>query len=242
MNRRAYHPVIAPLIPSGSFPVIATDIPIMYEDEGQEKLGETLPHSTSIQILTLGLRSHFAPRPVFHVISNMNVHYSRLDRKAYISPDVMVVNPPRPLPKSLRSYRIGKNKPAPLVTIEVLSRRSFQQQDLSNKPEILSELGIREYLLVDVTSEFLPTHLERRELQANGSWVSGQDPDGGITSELGFRIVMEDDGQLRVLERATGRKYLRPDEAEDARSQAEQRIRELEDELERLRAKARKRK
>jgi Uma2 family endonuclease len=239
---------------NGAVPIIATDVPIMYEDEGQDEMGETLPHSTSVGILSLGLGSHFAGRPNYTVISNMNVHYSRLDRRAYISPDVMVVNPPKPLPANLRSYRLGKQKPAPLLTIEVLSRRSFQQQDLSNKPDIYSDMRVREYLLVDVTGIFLPTLLERRELRADGSWVAGQDPDGGITSELGFRIILEDDGKLRVLDAASGRKYSRPDEAEQdrlqaeqarlqaeqARLQAEHRVRELEAEVERLRAKKRK--
>src|SRR6202521_401742 len=89
-------------------PVIARDIPIMYEDEGQENMDESLPHSTSIDILNFGIQCHMAPRPDFRVLRDMNLYYSTLDRLAYISPDIMVVTPPLPLPEDLSSYRIGE--------------------------------------------------------------------------------------------------------------------------------------
>ncbi len=32
------------------------------------------------------------------------------------------------------------------------------------------------------------------------TWQDEQDADGGITSRLGFRVVIENDGQLRVID------------------------------------------
>ena len=52
---------------------------------------------------------------------------------------------PRPLPARIRSYRIGQHGPPPVLAIEVLSRRSFQQQDLTNKPVLYAQLGVAEY-------------------------------------------------------------------------------------------------
>jgi hypothetical protein len=55
---------------------------------------------------------------------------------------------------------------------------------------------------------------------------------------------MDSDGQLRVLDARTGRRYARPDEAEQAvraREEAEARVRELEAENARLRAAATRR-
>jgi hypothetical protein len=49
---------------------------------------------------------------------------------------------------------------------------------------------------------------------------------------LGFRVVLEDDEQLRVIDAKTGERYARPDEAQAALVRAQT----LEKELARLRA------
>jgi hypothetical protein len=63
-----------------------------------------------------------------------------------------------------------------------------------------------------------------------------------VASQLGFRVIIDSDGRPRVLNAATGYRYVRPDEADrrvreeaDARAAAEARIRELEAELSRIR-------
>jgi Uma2 family endonuclease len=246
-------------------PIIAVDMPVMYEDEGQDEMGESEPHTEADYILTLGIMAHLQSRPDLRVFSNLNVYYHRIDRWAYVSPDVMVVQPFNPLPKKVRSYRIGVIGPPPLLTIEILSQRSSQQQDLSNKPIIYSQLGVAEYILVDSTGEFLEQHLLLRRLQDDGNWADEKDSDGGVTSRLGFRILLEDDGYLRVVEAATGKRYVRPMEAQEsldsasataeaaradadaaraaaeaeakARREAEDRAKALEAELARLRGK-----
>lgn len=219
-------------------PILAIDMPILYEDEGQETMGDANVHTTTIDNLKPGLIAHLAPRTQLQVYADINTYYHRIDRWAYFSADLMAVAPPQTLPEKLNSYRIGVHGPAPLLTIEVLSRRSFQQQDLSNKPVIYSELGVAEYILVDVTGEFLPQRLLLRHRQEDGTWLDLQDPDGGVTSLLGFRIVIEEDGHVRVLDQATGKRYLRLREGQasaDALEQAQQHIRALEAELARLR-------
>jgi Uma2 family endonuclease len=226
-------------------PIIAIDLPVMYEDEGQDEIGESEPHTDADHILSLSISAHLESRPEYRLFSNLNVYYHRVDRWAYVSPDLMVVKPPKPLTARLRSYRIGVHGPAPVLVVEVLSRRSFQQQDLSNKPVIYSQLGVAEYILADTTGEFLEQRLQLRRLREDGSWAEEQGANGGVTSQLGFRIAIEDDSRLRVLDAATGRRYLRPDEAQravdetaEARRIAEQRVKELEAELTRLRGKS----
>jgi Uma2 family endonuclease len=230
-------------------PIIAIDMPVMYEDEGQEEMGESRPHTAADQILSVGISAHLRSDSRFQVFSNLNLYYHRIDRWAYVSPDVMVVIPSRPLPENLGSYRIGVDGPAPVLAVEILSRRSFQQQDLTNKPIIYAQLGVPEYMLVDGTGEFLPQRLLMKRLQDDGTWVDEQDTDGGVSSRLGFRVVLDGDNRLRVIETRTDKPYLRPDEAQaafeearaaceaeaEARRQAEERIRALEAELARLR-------
>ena len=90
----------------------------------------------------------------------------------------------------------------------------------------------------DVTGKFLPQKLLLKRLQADGTYKDERDADGGVTSKLGFRIIMEDDGQIRIINAATGHRYVRPLEAEAAAmqaSEATERARQLEEELARLR-------
>jgi Uma2 family endonuclease len=224
-------------------PIIAIDMPVMYEDEGQEEMGESEVHVITVEILHNGLRDHFVARPNFHVFSDINVYYHPIKRRSYVSPDVMVVKLPKPLKRRLVSYRIGKNRPAPAVAIEVLSQRSAQQQDLSNKPKIYSDHGVAEYILVDVTGNFMPQRLLLKRRRKNGAWDDEQDPDGGVTSRHGFRVVIEKDGDVRVIDAATGRPYPRPEEALAAQARVlelEQKLREAEAKLARLQAKSRK--
>ena len=238
--------------PKNGLLVIASDLPVVYEDEGQEQLGDTYYHFMSESILFFGIQAHLADRPKLQALPNMNLYYHPTDRVAYVSPDVMVVKPRRKVSRRLRSYRVGEQGPAPMFVAEVLSRRTFQQGDLTIKPIIYAELGVAEYLLADVTGEFLPEKLLIRYLDADGNWSNQRDRDGGVTSALGFRVVIDEDEELRVIEAATGRKYLRPDEvnsaenarlaAENARLAAEKRIAELEAENARLKSKPRDRK
>ncbi|MBI3467199.1 MAG: Uma2 family endonuclease, partial [Planctomycetes bacterium] len=174
-------------------PIIATDTPIMFEDEGQEEMGESEPHTITEDILYHGVKAHLAGYPKYEryrVFSNLNLHYSEIKRRAYVSPDLMVVAPARKLRPSVRSYRVGTTGPAPVLTGEVLSERSFQQQDLHNKPKIYSDLGVREYILVDVTAEFLPEKLLLKRLRGDRIWKDERDTDGGVTSRLGFRLII----------------------------------------------------
>ena len=190
-------------------PVLFSDLPILYEDEGQDEMGEATPHTDSDQILSIGLGEHFRARPLVRVFSNLNVYYHPVDRRAYISPDVMVIQTAQPLPEKLTSYRIGRDRPAPILAIEILSPRSAQQQDLTNKPEIYAWLGVAEYILVDPSGEFLEDRLLLKRRVDAQTWSNEQDRDGGVTSRLGFRILIDDDGMPRVVETATGRRYLR---------------------------------
>jgi hypothetical protein len=194
-------------------------------------MGESNPHVTSNEIMHVCLKIHLANRPELRVFSNMNLDYPGPPSPAgspspYVSPDIMVVKPSRPLGEDVPSYFLGKDGPAPLQVTEILSERSAQQQDLGKKPILYARLGVAEYILIDVSGEFLPQRLLLKRLQSDGSWKDEQDADGGITSQLGFRVIIDADGQLRLIDAATGKRYARPDEAEkeaEARRTAEKR-------------------
>jgi Uma2 family endonuclease len=250
MRRYENDPVLRRLQPKG--------IPLLYEDEGLE-MGETTLHRMTCDILVYGWAFHFAGRADCRAFSNLNLYYSDDDPNAYASPDAMVVEAPRSLPAQLSSYRIGEDGPAPVLVAEVLSFKTYQEGDLSDKPILYAALGVEEYILIDVSAELLPRRLLLLRRQEDGTWAEEQDADGGITSRFGFRLVIEDDGHLRVLDAKTGKRYRRPLEAQaeadqraaetaarrkaerkartesKARAQAEEKVRALEAELARLR-------
>ncbi len=225
---------------SETLPILCNDLPILYEDEGQEEMGESTPHTLADHILSFALEEHFRPYKNHRVFSNLNLYYHPIDRRAYCSPDVMVVQTAKPLPEHLVSYRIEEGCPAPFLVIEILSRRSFQQQDLTNKPILYANLGVSEYILVDGTGQYLPDRLLLKRRIDEQSWQDEQDRDGGVTSQYGFRILIEHDELPRVIDTFTGQRYPRPSEAlqqikreQQTRIKLEERIRELEAELRR---------
>jgi Uma2 family endonuclease len=222
-------------------PMSADDMPLLYEDEEEGDMGEANIHVLTEEIARNGLKAHQGRQRRFRVFSNMNLYYHPTDPTAYVSPDTMLVEPFRELGEDVSSYRIGVDGPAPKLTLEVLSERTAQQRDLDKKVVLYAQLRVQEYILVDVTGIYLPQRLLLKRLQPDGTWKDEQDPDGGITSQLGFRLIIDNDGQLRMRDAATGEPYARPDEAQaeaNARRQAEERIRELEAELHRLRGTA----
>ena len=223
---------VSPLLPTSEecWTFAGKPLPIMYEDEGQEEMGEANLHTCSDRILSLGIIAHLRPQPRWQVFSNLNCYYSATDRRAYVSPDVMVVEPYERLPITLTSYRIGEHGPAPQQAIEILSQRSFQQRDLTDKPVIYGQLAVAEYILADLTGAFLPERLLLMRRRRSGTWAMMQDADGGVTSKLGFRILIDTDQQFRVLDAATGTPYLRPDEAQAAEESRQKAVKQRDKE------------
>lgn len=231
ITRPMLDPALMPL------PVNANGIPIFYEDEEEGDMGESDIHTISGATLRTGVAAHLAPKAKYRVFFNMNCYYLDGPRHPiskslpYLSPDVMVVKPNRDLGPRVTSYTIGKDGPSPLFVTEVLSERSAQQRDMKEKIKIYARLRIREYALVDVTGEFLPGKLLLKRLQSDGTYRDRQDRDGGITSRLGFRIIVDVDGEVRVVDAKSGRRYPRPSEA----AALAERIGELEQQLARFR-------
>jgi hypothetical protein len=163
----------------------------------------------------------------------------------------MIVHPNQPLPFDAVSYTVGVDGPVPQVVVEVLSEETAQTRDLKVKLTLYGKLGIAEYILVDLTGRFLPKKLELRRLQANGKWKNVKDASGGATSQLGFRLLIDDTDPygLVILDAATGERVVRPHELQEqvhqaneraraeaeGRRLAENRLQDLQAELDRLR-------
>jgi Uma2 family endonuclease len=211
------------------------NLPILHEDDFEGEMGEANLHALAEHVLRYGIAAHLGDQPRYRVFSNLNLHYQPRFPRVYVSPDVMVVTPLVAQPDELRSYHLDSDGPPPVFVAEVLSEETAEERDLDEKLYIYAMTGIEEYLLVDVDGRFLPERLLLKRLQPDRTWQDEQDADGGVTSRLGFRVIFDSDARLRVVDKTTGRKYARPDEAEA-------RIRALEEELTRVKRPRRKRK
>lgn len=227
-------------------PALAVDLPVLFSDEGQEHMGETTAHTHSSQTAYVGMMAHFADKTEYKVFSNLSLYYHPVNRNAFIAPDVMVVCPTRPLDDVLSCYRIGIDGPAPLMVVESLGRRSIQQQDLTIKPQIYAQLGVKELLFIDTTGEFLPQKLLlQRLLFRDETWCEVPVANNGLlTSAFGYAVTIEADRKVRFSNPATKQPYPRIEETHDvikawgmametlvqaksARRQAEEQVRQL---------------
>src|SRR5947209_16487104 len=190
-------------------PLLAVAMPVLFEDEGQEEMGDSFAHTQAAYTLFAGIQAHLASLQTgYRVFADLDLFYHPAQRWAYVSPDVMVVRPAKPLGPETTSYRVGTDGPPPVLAVEVLSRRSIQQQDLTLKPTLYSQLGVGELLLVDPTGQYLPQKLQLKRLQRDETWADLPPSEGGgVKSLLGFTVLLEPDGQVRVLDGATRRMY-----------------------------------
>jgi len=231
-------------------PALAVDLPVLFEDDGQEHMGETSAHTHAAHTAYAGLLAHFADKSEYRVFANLSLYYHPVNRGAYISPDVMVTCPSRTLEEDVASYRIGVDGPAPMLAVEVLGRRSLLEQDLSVKPLIYAQIGVKELLFIDTTGNYLPERLKLQRLQLRDeTWMDiAPAENGSIASAFAFVVAIESDNKVRFSNPATKQPYPRLEETHDvmtawamameslaqskqARRQADEQIRQLKAQL-----------
>jgi Uma2 family endonuclease len=213
-----------------SWPAVQDDdIPILFEDE-EEPMGTANPHAWAEHILFGGLVGVLARRwPDHQVFRDLNCYYKvkgkqspRTGRNPNFASDLMIVRPNIKLPFETTSYTIGVDGPPPVAAIEILSEETAAVRDLKVKLALYRKLGIGEYILVDLTGEFLAEKILLKRLQASGKWKDMSDSDGGLTSQLGFRLIIDGDDPLGlfVIDAQTGKRLARPHEANAAEEKA----------------------
>jgi Uma2 family endonuclease len=210
--------------PSAGLVVLDEDIPVLYEDE-EEDMGEANLHAWANVILFGCLPSLMSQRqPEYQAFANLNCYYEvkgrrspKTGRKPNFASDIMIVRPYKLLPLDTTSYTIGEHGPEPFTVIEVASKETAAQRDFTEKLVLYRKLKIKEYILVDLTARFLPEKLQLKRLQANGKWKNVMDDDGGLTSQLGFRLIIDETDMfgLFVVDCLTGKRRVRSHESED---------------------------
>lgn len=205
---------------------------IEYPESDGEPMAETDLHRREMNSLIESLAAHYHDTTDVYVAGNLFVYYEEGDPTARFAPDVFVVFG---VPKhDRRTYRLWEESHAPAFVLEVTSRKT-RLEDIGNKKALCAELGVAEYFLFDPANEYLRPQLQGFRLDQGNYQPLAPDVEGALFSEvLGLRLKV-DGRQLRLIEPATGRRLLRPDEAMQAHRAAQAELERLRAELDTLR-------
>lgn len=198
-----------------------------YPSGDDQPMAETQVHVRAIMLLHQALEDFFRNQPDVFIASDIFWYWERGNKKARISPDVMVI--PGIHHQDVyetRSYFSWIEGIVPAVVFEMASRKTWKK-DLGSKFDKYEKLGVKEYFLFDPEFQFLDDPLIGFRLRAGKYQPIPQDK---MESRLGFR--MEKDGHMiRLINSETDEPILSRLEAIEA---IKQRAHSLEAEVERL--------
>ncbi|GIV17015.1 MAG: hypothetical protein KatS3mg022_2450 [Armatimonadota bacterium] len=166
---------------------------VHYPCSDGKPMAETPEHLEAMIYLIAALQAYFAHREDVYVGGNQFMYWIEGNPTQRVAPDVYVVfgvpkTPPRP------TWKVWEEGKAPDVIFELTSR-STAGEDLDRKYRLYQRLGVKEYIMIDVTREYLiePVILHRlvgREYQQVPN-ERPNDREWWVTSEqLGLRVMV----------------------------------------------------
>jgi Uma2 family endonuclease len=200
---------------------------IFYPESDGEPMGETGIHVDETIYLIEALRERFRAEPDVYVSGDMFLYFVEGDPRSVVSPDVYVVKGVSK--KVRRTYRFWEEGGrGPCFVIEVTSD-STRNEDFVKKKALYERLGVEEYVLYDPLGEYLDPRIQGYRLVRGRYQPIRLERDGSLVSRsTGVTFRMEGD-EIRAVETASGRPFLRYAELENenARLRAEiERLRE----------------
>lgn len=211
---------------------------IDYPESDGKPMGETELHRNwTIRILEI-LQQRYRGQSVY-VASDLLLYYEEGSPTKFVVPDCFVVrNCAAHLRRTFQTWKEGR---VPDVVIEVTSRSTSRTYTV-DKPIIYEMMGVQEYFLYDPTFDYLESSLQGYRL-IDGQFREITPINGGLRClTLGVDLSVYDQA-LQIVDFETGAVQLTEAEfehsarlqADAARVAAEDRVRELEEELRRLR-------
>jgi Uma2 family endonuclease len=212
--------------------------PIEYPTSDGKPMGETTLHRKVIMDLILGLESRFRDDPEVWVGGDLFLYYRKGEPRYVVCPDVLLVHGVRKWDRPV--FFLWEERPPSLI-VEVTSP-STSDEDTSKKKALYERIGVEEYVLFDPYGEYLTPPLQGFRLERSRYKPIPLEPDGALSSRtagVSLRREPSTDGdgeRLRLFDSRTGAMLLRPEEMEAERRALEQELREVRDEIARLRA------
>ena len=218
---------------------------IEYPTSDGQPMAETTLHRKVMFDLIYGLERRYDRVPDVWVGGNLFLCYERGNPRACLAPDVVLAKGVTKWDRP--NYLLWEETPPSLV-VEVTSRKT-RREDKRDKKDTYERIGVEEYLLFDPYGEYLRPSLQGLRLERGRYQPIPLEEDGSLISRATSLIFRREGQRLRMVDFATGEPLLWPEEREQARLQAEhratqemearkaaeERVRILERELERLR-------
>jgi Uma2 family endonuclease len=139
---------------------IEDEVEYYYDSHPTEEdlMGETSFHDDLIRYLFEVLTRLFAGQlcAIYH---NLNFYQTSDVMEYPLAPDIAVIKGINRY--GVRSWRIGKNGPAPQVVFEIASSETWHK-DLDEKPLKYARMGVQEYYAYDPHEPPLPRSVSRR--------------------------------------------------------------------------------
>jgi len=222
---------------------------IYYPDSDGEPVAETPVHFKEMVYVFEALDGRYEDDPDVFVGANMFLYYRKGDPRAVVAPDGFVVKGVPKLPGGVerRKYLLWQEGQVPCFVLETTSE-STKEQDKA-KRKTYAQLGVAEYFQFDPFGEYLRPPLQGFRLVKGLYEPVRPNPDGSLLSHTLGVIFSQDGNRLRLTDAVTGVPFLRTQEVQKVRRQAEEkaaaaekraaaaeeRSRALEEELARLR-------
>jgi Uma2 family endonuclease len=214
-------------------PQLLTDDDALYPASDGVPVGETGIHALTLFWLYDALQTRFAAAPNVYVANDMFVYYQQGNPRACKAPDLMVIKGVSNQPR--RIFRTWVEGTVPTVIFEIVSADTVEE-DLQEKRELYSRLGVAEYFVFDPEATFLRPPLQGFRLKRKKYAAIKHAADGSLISEeLALRMVPEGT-LLRLIDAKTDQRLLTPAEERARLEQERQRVEELATEVARLRA------
>ena len=219
---------------------------LLYPETDGRPMGETDLHQEWMWRIKQILKYRYRGQQVY-VASDLLLYYEENVPARYVVPDVFVVL--NCDPSMRRVYKMWQDGGPPCCVIEVTSKATRREDEVF-KPVTYRDIGVSEYILYDPTADYLKPPLQGHRLAADGGYDPIPVTVHGLEC-LSLNLRFQLDGQdLMVFDLQSGDRQWMPEEAEErlrkeqeklrreehiARLAAEARVRELEEELRRLR-------
>jgi Uma2 family endonuclease len=190
--------------------VLPLEQEIEYPTSDGQPMAEDPEHLQVMIDSISGLASRYAAAPDVWVGGNFFLYYERGNRKARVSPDVMVAM--GVVPRQRRRYLLWEEKPPSLI-IEVTSLES-RRKDLEFKKPLYERLGAKEYVLFDPLGEYLRPSLQGFRLLRGRYHSIPLEPAGSLVSRTTGLRFQREGVRLRLVDVRTGERILWREELE----------------------------
>jgi len=214
------------------------EVPLTLEDvlhpQEDDVIPENSTHEPERGYLTWSFRDRLERVPRGHIFSDCLLDFNVAGLRA-LSPDVSIIEDVKTLPlPRLGTYRFAAYGGRCVLAVEIVSPDT-RGNDVDLKPALYHRCGVQQYVIIDQERENGPRHVLSRLWTPDGYVIEEPDANGRVRLHaLGLLLGMRDD-RVRLYDAETGAEIGDPVEKSEALRTAEERIRELEEELRRAR-------